>query len=142
MLYLLFKVKYEGESIISEKYWERVQWSFYKPECYSEVFAVKLKNHSLEIAGFYYGGFKTYPLQSLLKSGYRKLFCDVTDLKMAYENYKKLLVNSGFSISENPNSFMARNESTVIYCRLDGRNIMVAKAEKTEEDLLENILTE
>jgi len=91
------------------------------------------------VAGFYYGDFKTYPLHSFLKSAYRKLFCR-KDSRMAYDGYKKLLTSSGFSITEGLNSFTARNESLVIYCWLDGKNIMVARAEKAEETLLNAVL--
>jgi len=47
-----------------------------------------------------------------------------------------LLLNSRFSIENRLNSFTARNETTMIYCQLDGDFIMVVKVNENEEYLL------
>jgi len=133
--YLIANFRYEGETIGS---WDQAEWNFYKPECYSEFYAKKLKGRSLEVSAFYYG-YSGNPFHSVPKHLFTKLSCGITDSKTAYEGYKKLLSNFGFSIEDGLDNFTAKNESTVVYCQLDGDFIMVVKVDRGEEYLLNRI---
>lgn len=84
---------------------------------------------------FYYGS-PINPFTSIAKALNAFLFCGYKDSKTAYEKYKELLTNSGFSIEEQVEQFTARNETTLVYCQLEGNFIMVVEVNKDEEDLL------
>jgi hypothetical protein len=133
-LYLIANLRDE-EGVI-DPHWISSEWRFYKPKCYLESSASKYNSTSLELAVFYYGRTSHNPIHSGLKYLYTKLSCGITDSKTAYERYKELLFNSGFSIESRSNSFTARNETTMIYCQLDGDFIMVVKVNENEEYLL------
>ncbi|MBO8183548.1 MAG: hypothetical protein H0Z28_12305 [Archaeoglobus sp.] len=89
----------------------------------------------LEVSAFYYG-YPGNPFYAIPKYLFTKLSFGITDSKTAYERYKELLLSSRFSIDSKSNSFTARNETTMVYCQLDGDFIMVVKVNKDEEYLL------
>ncbi|MBO8181633.1 MAG: hypothetical protein H0Z28_02430 [Archaeoglobus sp.] len=134
-VYLIANFRFENQTISSYYQWEQTEWGSYKPECYSEFYAAKFGNTSLEVSAFYYG-YLGNPFYAIPKYLFTKLSCGITDSKTAYTRYKELLLNSGFSIDSRSNSFTARNETTIVYCQLDGDFIMVVKVNKEEEYLL------
>lgn len=133
-MHLLAKLRDEKGRI--DPNWVGSEWNFYKPKCYSEFCAERYENTSLEVAVFYYGKTSYSPIHSGLKYLYTRLFCGYTDSKTAYENYKNLFSNSGFLIEDGLYNFTAKNESTIVYCQLDDKFIMVVKVDRDEEYLL------
>ena len=119
------------QSMLKEN-WVDSEWDFFKPDCYSAFHAKKYNNTSLKLAAFYY---ECEHFNSP-KCIYTKLFCGITDSRTAYERYERLLSNSGFSIEYGLDNFTARNETTIIYCQLDGDFVIVVKLDKEEEYLL------
>ena len=134
--YLMVSVDCREETVASAGEFKQTDFDFYKPKCYSEFYAAKYGDTSLEISAFYYSGLSGNPFYSVPKQLFTKLFCGITDSKTAYENYKELLSNSGFLIKDGLDNFTARNETTIVYCQLDGKFIMVVKVDMEEEYLL------
>ncbi len=124
-LYLLAKLREKSNRI--DPNWIVSEWEFYKPICYSSSSSMAYSGSSLEIAVFYYNPYK--------------LLCSYTDSKTAFEKYKKEILSSGFRVvAEGNKSFVAENNTVIVYCLLDGNFIMVAKAVKSDEYLINSAL--
>ncbi len=116
------------------------EWNFLEPRCATSSYA--RGNQSIQVADFYYREIITYnPYHSIPQSLYDKLTCGIALSSTAYQDYKERLDNQGFEIKENSSSsrFTATNNTTAVYCYLDGKHLVVAKATKDNMHLLNNV---
>ncbi|ADC65370.1 hypothetical protein Ferp_1212 [Ferroglobus placidus DSM 10642] len=134
-MHLLSKIRDVNGKI--DPNWRDSSWNFLSPKCYSASVARKYGNTSLEMAVFSYRYSKTqYDPNRPIKILFTKLFCGYADSKTAYEKYKRALLNNGFKLEENNGSFLAENESLVVFCSRERELIAVVKVDKTELELL------
>lgn len=117
------------------------EWNLPQPRCATSSYT--RGNESLKAGAFYYKQFLTYnPYHSIPQSLYKKITCGIALSRTAYQEYKERLDNQGFEIEENTpsSSFTATNNTLVVYCYLDGKHVVVAKASKDEKHLLKPIM--
>ena len=124
-MHLLSKIRDESGKVDSN--WRDSSWDFLSPRCYSALVVRKYDDSSLEIAVFSYRYSKTqYDPNRFIRILFTKLSCGYADSEAAYEEYKRTLSNAGFELKENNSSFLAENESLVVFCNREGELITVA----------------
>ena len=138
MYHLMFCFKYDNTTVASYP-WRRIRWNTYEPPCYTVKYSSGLDGHSLKVACFYYGLPSIDPF-TILKFYINKILCDI-DSEKAYRRYRNVLIGSGFEIvKKGRNEFMAMNETTLIYCWLDGKYLSVVEVGKDERNLFDKII--
>lgn len=138
-IHLLSKIRDENGKI--DPNWKKSSWEFLSPKCYSASVARKYDNTSLEIAVFSYRYSKThYDPNRLVKILFTKLLCGYADSETAYEEYRRTLSNAGFELKENDSSFLAENESLVVFCSRENEVITGVEVEKGELNVLKTLV--
>ena len=133
MYYLMLNFKYDNTTVVSPP-WKSIRWNFYEPPCYTVKYSSEFDDRSLSVACFYYGLASPDPLNLL------KFLISKCNAKVAYDRYRDLLIESGFKIvNDSAYGFTAVNDTTIVYCRLDGKFLMVVRVDENEKDMLSGI---